>query len=48
MQPVVLLMDETIGHMRENVDLDEYNNIEIINRKLPDVPAGKIFAVSAG
>jgi 2-oxoglutarate ferredoxin oxidoreductase subunit alpha len=27
--------------MRENVDLDEYNNIEIINRKLPDVPPEK-------
>ena len=38
MTPVILLMDETIGHMRENINLDEYENIEIINRKLPEVP----------
>lgn len=38
MSPVILLMDETIGHMRENIDLSEYENVEIINRKLPDVP----------
>ena len=39
MQPVVLLLDETIGHMRENVDLEEFNNIEIINRRTdPGMP----------
>ncbi|KJS86707.1 MAG: 2-oxoglutarate ferredoxin oxidoreductase subunit alpha [Peptococcaceae bacterium BICA1-8] len=37
MTPVILLMDETIGHMRENVCLDEFDNVEIINRKFPDV-----------
>jgi 2-oxoglutarate ferredoxin oxidoreductase subunit alpha len=37
MSPVILLMDETIGHMRENIDLSEYDDIEIINRKRPDV-----------
>lgn len=35
MTPVILLMDETIGHMRENIDFDDYKNVEIINRKLP-------------
>ena len=38
MTPVILLLDETIGHMRENINLDEYENIDIVNRKLPEVP----------
>lgn len=38
MTPVILLLDETIGHMRENINLDEYATAEIINRKLPEVP----------
>lgn len=38
MSPVVLLLDETIGHMRENIDLSEYENLKIIDRKLPEVP----------
>lgn len=38
MTPVILLLDETIGHMRENINLDDYENIEIVNRKLPEVP----------
>lgn len=33
MTPVVLLMDETIGHMRESVDLEKHN-VEIINRRM--------------
>ena len=33
--PVILLLDEVIGHMREKIVLDEKNNIEIINRKEP-------------
>ncbi len=37
MQPVILLLDETIGHMRENIDFSEYDNIEIVNRKAPEV-----------
>lgn len=35
--PVVLLMDEVIGHMRERVELPEASEIEIINRKKPTV-----------
>lgn len=34
MTPVVLLMDETLGHMRESVDLDKYADIEVIDRKM--------------
>lgn len=38
MTPVILFLDETIGHMRENINLSDYENIEIVNRKLPDAP----------
>lgn len=31
--PVVLLLDEVIGHMREKVDLTELSSLEVINRK---------------
>ncbi|AAM24562.1 MAG: Pyruvate:ferredoxin oxidoreductase alpha subunit [Caldanaerobacter subterraneus] len=34
--PVVILMDEVIGHLRETVNLDEYGDIEIIERKIPE------------
>lgn len=33
--PVILLMDEVIGHMRERVELPEASEIEIVNRKKP-------------
>lgn len=35
--PVILLLDEVIGHMRERVELPEPNEIEIVNRKRPTV-----------
>lgn len=35
MTPVVLLMDETIGHLRESICIDDYSDIDIITRKLP-------------
>jgi 2-oxoglutarate ferredoxin oxidoreductase subunit alpha len=35
--PVILLMDEVIGHMRERVELPDASEIEIINRKKPAV-----------
>jgi len=35
--PVVLLLDEVIGHMRENVVLPEPHELEIIERKRPRV-----------
>lgn len=42
--PVVLLLDEVIGHMRERVELPEPDEIEIINRKLPAVPPSEYQA----
>lgn len=33
--PVILLMDETVGHMREKLILKDSSEIEIINRKKP-------------
>lgn len=33
--PVVLLMDETIGHMREKLVLKDPSEVEIVNRKKP-------------
>lgn len=33
--PVILLMDEIIGHMREKVELPDVSEIEIIDRKKP-------------
>ncbi len=36
--PVVLLMDEAIGHMREKISLPNYNNLHIENRITPIVP----------
>lgn len=37
--PVILLLDEVIGHMREKVSIPRKRDIEIINRKRADVPA---------
>jgi len=34
--PVILLMDEVIGHMREKVQLPDPSEIEIIDRKRPE------------
>ena len=33
--PVILLLDEVIGHMRERVELPEAGEIKIVNRKQP-------------
>ncbi|CCQ92668.1 2-oxoglutarate synthase subunit korA [[Clostridium] ultunense Esp] len=33
--PVILLMDEVIGHMREKIEIPEENQMEIYNRKKP-------------
>lgn len=35
--PVILLMDETIAHMREKIEIPDSSEIEILNRKTPDV-----------
>ncbi len=46
MNPVILLMDEMIGHLRETVELHE--DVEIINRKQPDEPEGSYEAYKGG
>jgi len=35
--PVILLMDEVIGHMREKIEIPDPDEIKIINRKKPNV-----------
>jgi 2-oxoglutarate ferredoxin oxidoreductase subunit alpha len=35
-QPVVLLLDEVIGHLREKIYLKNSEEVEIVNRKKPD------------
>lgn len=42
--PVVLLMDEVIGHMRESVILPEPGAVEVVERKRPRVPRGEYIA----
>ena len=43
--PVILLMDEIIGHMRERIELpDNYEGLEAPRRKQPDVPPEKYLA----
>lgn len=37
--PVILLMDEIIGHLRENITLPEPGEIEVIDRRMPDCTA---------
>ncbi|MDO5094990.1 MAG: 2-oxoacid:acceptor oxidoreductase subunit alpha [Peptostreptococcaceae bacterium] len=34
--PVILLMDEIIGHLRENIEIPEPGELEVIERRLPD------------
>jgi 2-oxoglutarate ferredoxin oxidoreductase subunit alpha len=36
--PVLVLMDEVVGHMREKVDLPALQPAEIVNREMPSVP----------
>jgi len=36
--PVILLLDEVVGHMREKMVLDDQEEIEILNRVKPTVP----------
>lgn len=42
--PVVLLLDEVIGHMRERVELPESGEIEVIDRKRPYGPPEEYHA----
>jgi 2-oxoglutarate ferredoxin oxidoreductase subunit alpha len=36
--PVILLMDEVVGHMRERVSLPEASSVQVVNRQMPGVP----------
>ncbi len=36
--PVILLLDEVIGHMREKLDIPDQKTLEIFDRKKPEVP----------
>lgn len=38
--PVILLMDEVIGHMREKIELYEEGEVEVLNRKTPKSKEG--------
>jgi len=48
--PVILLLDEIIGHMREKIDIPENDDVEIIDRKKPTCPPEeyKAFKVKEG
>jgi len=39
--PVILLMDEIVGHMREKIVIPDPSEIQIVNRKKPSVPPEK-------
>ena len=48
--PVILLMDEVIGHMREKIEIPDSDEIEIFNRKKPSIEADKYlpFKINEG
>lgn len=48
--PVILLLDEIIGHMREKIEIPEDDDVEIIDRKKPSVSPEeyKAFKVNEG
>jgi 2-oxoglutarate ferredoxin oxidoreductase subunit alpha len=37
-QPVLIMADEVIGHMRERIVVPDVSSLEIVNRKKPSVP----------
>ena len=37
--PVIFLMDEIVGHLRENITVPEEGELEIVNRQIPADPA---------
>jgi len=36
--PVILLLDEIVGHMREKIEIPDASEIEVVDRKKPSVP----------
>lgn len=45
--PVLLMMDEVIGHMRERIELPDYDTIKQPERKRPTVPPNEYKAYAA-
>ncbi|MBP5288763.1 MAG: 2-oxoacid:acceptor oxidoreductase subunit alpha [Clostridia bacterium] len=37
--PVIFLMDEIVGHLREGIEIPEEGELEIVNRAIPEDPA---------
>ncbi|ATW25011.1 2-oxoacid:acceptor oxidoreductase subunit alpha [Candidatus Formimonas warabiya] len=48
MTPVILLMDEVIGHLREPLDFDEVAELDILERKKPEVSPEAYIPFGAG
>jgi 2-oxoglutarate ferredoxin oxidoreductase subunit alpha len=48
MTPVIFLMDEVVGHLREPIDFDEVRNLEVVDRKKPDVSPEEYVSYAAG
>ncbi len=45
--PVILLMDEVVGHMREKIELPDIADIEIIDRKRPNCDSDEYLPYKA-
>ena len=41
--PVVLLLDEIVGHMREKIEIPDQDSLKIVNRKKPMLPPGEFL-----
>ncbi|CQR72876.1 2-oxoglutarate oxidoreductase subunit KorA [Sporomusa ovata DSM 2662] len=41
--PVVLLLDEIVGHMREKIEIPDQAGLKIVNRKKPTLPPGEFL-----
>ncbi|MEL7567933.1 MAG: 2-oxoacid:acceptor oxidoreductase subunit alpha [Dehalobacterium sp.] len=48
MTPVILLMDEVVGHLREPLNFEEVQDLEIIDRKKPDTTPDKYQPYGGG
>ena len=46
--PVILLMDEVVGHMREGATLPKAGELQVINRSEPDLPPEDYLPYRAG
>jgi len=46
--PVMLMLDECVGHMTEKVDIPEADTIEIVPRRMTDKPPGEYLPYACG